>query len=281
MRTRRYSQIDVFTHEALLGNPLAVVHEAEDLDATRMAQFARWTNLSETSFLLPPTDPQADYRVRIFTPGRELPFAGHPTLGSCQAWLSAGGQPRTADEIVQECGVGLVRIRRSPDGALAFAAPPTRVAPASAEEQATARLALGLEAGQVLDAAWLHNGPRFLVLRLDSATRVLSLRPDHARLKAAGLIVGVVGPHDPAAPAAFEVRAFLAAEDSIEEDPVTGSLNAALAHWMIGRGVAPSRYVASQGTCLARAGRVQLALEGDTLWVGGRTAACIEGTVRF
>jgi PhzF family phenazine biosynthesis protein len=276
----RYSQIDVFTAEALLGNPLAVVHGAQGLDDARMAMFARWTNLSETAFLLPPTDAAADYRVRIFTPGRELPFAGHPTLGACHAWLTAGGVPRSEGEIVQQCGVGLVRLRRR-GARLAFAAPPTRIAAADPATVALATQALGLREGQLQAAVRLDNGPHFLALRLDSAMSVLSLQPDHALLKRTGVAVGVVGPHDAAAPAAFEVRAFCGAEDGVEEDPVTGSLNAALGDWLIGEGLAPAHYTAAQGGCLARAGRVHLDREGDTLWVGGDVAACIEGTVRL
>lgn len=274
---RRFHQLDVFTARPLLGNPLAVVLDADALTETEMQAFASWTHLSETTFVLPPTQSGADYRVRIFTPGGELPFAGHPTLGSCHAWLRAGGQPACASHIVQECGVGLVRLRQEPD-ALAFEAPPLAMHAPSASELERAASALGIDRQAILGAQWLDNGPRWLTLRLPDAASVLALAPDHAAIRAFAKI-GVVGPwaagsHE----AQFEVRAF-AAPIGVNEDPVTGSLNAGVAHWLMETGIAPTRYLAAQGTCLGRQGRIRLQREGGSLWVGGQVADCIEGTV--
>lgn len=277
----RFHQLDVFTATPLLGNPLAVVHAAHTLDDARMAAFARWTNLSETTFLLPPTQPQADYRVRIFTPGGELPFAGHPTLGSCRAWLAAGGQPRTPGVVVQECGVGLVPVCTKPGGQrLAFAAPACRREEVEPGLLVRVMAALGLAASQVRQASWLDNGPRWLALELPDAQAVLALRPDHAALKALGK-VGVVGAHAPGGAAQFEVRAF-AAPLGVEEDPVTGSLNASLAQWLMEDGRAPPAYVAAQGTAMGRAGRVHLRRDADgTTWVGGDVVICVDGSVEL
>ncbi len=272
---RRFHQLDVFSAHALLGNPLAVVHDASGLDDARMAAFARWTNLSETTFLLPPTAAGADYRVRIFTPGGELPFAGHPTLGSCHAWLAAGGVPRQAGVVVQQCEVGLVRVRR--DGArLAFAAPPLRRdGPLGETTVARIRMALSLPAQAVRAGQWVDNGPGWCALLLDSAARVLSVKPDWPGL--GDLKLGLVGAHAPGGEAQFEVRALIG--DGAYEDPVTGSLNASIAQWLIGAGIAPARYVAAQGDALQRAGRVHIEAEGDTVWVGGDVSVCIEGEV--
>lgn len=274
---RRFHQLDVFTSEVLRGNPLAVVHDAEGLDDARMAAFARWTNLSETTFLLPPTDPAADYRVRIFTPGGELPFAGHPTLGSCHAWLAAGGRPRDAGMVVQQCGVGQVTVRR--DGArLAFAAPPLRRSgPLEADLLQQIRAALGLEQGAIRAHQWVDNGPGWCAVLLASAEQVLALKPDWPRLGT--LKLGVVGPHPAGAEAQFELRAFIGGGNY--EDPVTGSLNASVAQWLIAAGLAPKRYVAAQGAALQRAGRVHIDGRGDTVWVGGDIAECIRGEVEL
>ena len=273
---RRFTQLDVFTPVPLKGNPLAVVHDADGLSEAQMAAFARWTNLSETTFLLTPTDEAADYRVRIFTPGGELPFAGHPTLGSAYAWLAGGGLPRKPGVVVQQCGVGLVTLRR--DGPrLAFAAPACRHEAVQAAQLGPVLDALGLRSDECLAAQWLDNGPRWLGLRLASAERVLGLRPDHARLK--GLAkVGVVAPQAAGSDTQFEVRAF-AAPVGIAEDPVTGSLNASLAQWLIEQGWAPPSYIAAQGTVLGRAGRVHVQRDDDGLWIGGDVAPCISGTV--
>jgi PhzF family phenazine biosynthesis protein len=274
--SRPFSQVDVFTDVPLKGNPLAVVHAAEGLDDAAMQALARWTNLSETSFLMPPTDPAADYRVRIFTPGGELPFAGHPTLGSCHAWLERGGRPRREGEIVQQCGVGLVRIKR--DGArLAFEAPPLRMRPVEPALLAGVIAALGLSPDAVLASQWLDNGPHWLGLRLADARTVLAIEPDHEKLKSLAK-VGVIGPHDGEPGPHFEVRGF-ATPMGVPEDPVTGSLNASLAQWLIGSGDAPDRYVAAQGTRLGRAGRVHVERAGGTTWVGGSSITCIRGEI--
>ena len=273
---RRFHQIDVFSAVPLRGNPLAVVHGAEGLDDATMARFARWTQLSETTFLLPPTDAGADYRVRIFTPGGELPFAGHPTLGSCWAWLAGGGQPREPGVVVQECGVGLVRVRRQ-GARLAFAAPPLRrsgALEAGIRERIVAGLKLRDE--DVVAGQWVDNGPGWVAVMLRSAAQVLALKPDWAAL--GDLKLGVVGPQAAGADTAFEVRAFVPSM-SINEDPVTGSLNAGLAQWLIGAGLAPRSYVAAQGAALGRAGRVHVQAEGDDIWIGGDVAECIAGEV--
>lgn len=274
--TRRFKQIDVFSAHALQGNPLAVVLDGDGLDTAQMQAFARWTQLSETTFLLPPTDASADYRVRIFTQCSELLFAGHPTLGSCHAWLEAGGRPRQPGRVVQECGAGRITIRQG-DGRLAFAAPPVSEREATPEELAAAAAALGLRDGQVLAARWLRNGPQWLALRLGSAEEVLALAPNHAAVAAVGEI-GVIGPHPAGSDCRFEVRAFTAAS-GVPEDPVTGSLNAALAQWLAAEGQQPAAYQVSQGRCVGRAGRLFIERDGETVWVGGASRTCIEGSV--
>jgi PhzF family phenazine biosynthesis protein len=272
---RPFRQVNVFSANALLGNPLAVVHEADALAEAQMAALARWTNLSETTFLSAPKDPRADYRVRIFTPSGELPFAGHPTLGSCHAWLAAGGRPRDANVVVQECGVGLVRIRRD-NARLEFAAPPLRkTGPLEADVLARIVEALRLAPADVEAHQWVDNGPRWRAVLLRSASRVLAIKPQWAAL--AGLEVGVVGPLPPGHEAAFEVRAFIG--DGSYEDPVTGSLNASLAQWLIPAGLAPAAYVSSQGTALGRAGRVYLRHSDGTVWVGGDVVDVVEGHI--
>lgn len=272
---RRFVQLDVFTARPLLGNPLAVVVDAEGLTDDQMAALARWTNLSETSFLLPPTEPGADYRVRIFTPGGELPFAGHPTLGSCRAWLSSGGRARNAAEVVQQCAVGLVRIRRE-GRRLAFAAPPLRrsgpVEPALLDHIARG---LGVEVSAFVASHWVDNGPGWVAVMLRERAQLLALQPDLAALE--GLKLGVVAPWA-GGEAQFEVRAFVGGRAGYE-DPVTGSLNASLAQWMTEAGLAPAAYVASQGTAMRRAGRVHLQRDGDTVWVGGDVVELIGGTL--
>jgi PhzF family phenazine biosynthesis protein len=271
-----FQQVDVFTTEPLRGNPLAVVVAADALTDAQMAAFANWTNLSETTFLLRPRAAGADYRVRIFTPRQELPFAGHPTLGSCHVWLASGGMPRGTD-VVQECEVGLVRVRRGA-GRLAFEAPKLlREGPVDAGTLVRVRKGLGLEADAIVAASWADNGPGWLAVLLRSREAVLAVRPDYVTL--GGLRVGVVGPWDRArdgADAQFEVRAFTAGG---YEDPVTGSLNASVAQWLIGAGIAPPSYVASQGTALGRAGRVYVERVGSEIWVGGAVTTCISGTV--
>jgi len=270
-----FRQVDVFTDRSLLGNPVAVVHEAEQLSTDRMHAFTNWTNLSEATFLLPPTVETADYRVRIFCPGRELPFAGHPTLGTCHAWLEAGGQPKS-HVIVQECGAGLVRIRR--DGqVLSFAAPPLqRSGPLSPDELARITAGLGLQPHDIVDHQWCDNGPGWQAVLLESADQVLAIKPDPQIL--AGLDVGVIGPHT-SGQVDYEVRAFFPGNSGLTEDPVTGSLNAALAQWLIGSGRAPEQYTAAQGTALGRAGRVHVTADGAEIWVGGSCTTVISGMV--
>ena len=273
-----FDQVDVFTATALRGNALAVVHGADALDDERMQQLARWTNLSETTFLLAPTDARADYRVRIFTPTGELPFAGHPTLGSCHAWLGRGGVAQRGGAIVQQCAVGLVRIRSDRE-ALAFAAPPLARQEVAADDLDAVLAALGVGRERLLAAQWLKNGPNWLTLLLDSAATVLALEPDAARMKRFAS-VGVVGAHPAGSECAYEVRGFIG-RPALYEDPVTGSLNAGLGEWLIGSGRAPERYLAAQGTRLGRAGRVRIAREGTTIWVGGDTVTCIRGDVEL
>jgi PhzF family phenazine biosynthesis protein len=271
---RPFSQVNVFSADPLSGNPLAVVHAAEGLSEAQMAALARWTNLSETTFLLPPTDPGADYRVRIFTPARELPFAGHPTLGSCHAWLAAGGEPRKPGLVVQQCGAGLVRVCR--DGPrLAFAAPPLlRTGPLEPDVLAKIARALAVAPSDIVHHQWVDNGPGWCAVMLRSARRVLALTPDWASL--APLKLGVVGSHDAGHEAAFEVRAFVSGG---YEDPVTGSLNASLAQWLIGAGLAKPAYIAAQGAALQRAGRVHVRKEGDEIWIGGDVVDVVRGEV--
>ncbi len=267
-----FAQVDVFTAVPLLGNPLAVVHGADALSDAQMQQLARWTNLSETAFLLAPGDAAADYRVRIFTPLRELPFAGHPTLGSCHAWLQAGGRPR-GESVVQQCGVGLVRIRR--DGArLAFAAPPQKRS-GPVDEVVLNQVAEALRIGRrhIVRSNWVDNGPGWLAVMLAGRDEVLALQPDRAAL--GDLALGVVAPW-PGGEADFEVRAFVPSA-GVGEDPVTGSLNAGIAQWLVGQGIAPPRYVASQGTALGRAGRVFVEQQGRDLWIGGASVTLVEG----
>ncbi len=330
---RAFQQVDVFTAVPYRGNPVAVVLDGSGLDDAELQRFAQWTNLSETTFLLPPTDPAADYRVRIFTPGGELPFAGHPTLGSCHAWLRAGGQPKSANEVVQQCAAGLIRVRREPadgppqDGLqhsretagtrgdaawgphpprLAFAAPPMQRSAPSPSVLARVAAAMGLKASQIVAAQRLDNGPVWLGLLLDSVDTVLALTPDHRALKEMNQKVGVaaiVAEADAPAPqliarsnrearafaakasqhstVTLEVRAF-AAPVGVEEDPVTGSLNAGLAEWLIADGHLPERYLAGQGQCLGRDGRVSVARDAaGQVWIGGDAVCCIEGTVHL
>ena len=277
MPTFQFTQVNVFSADPLGGNPLAVVHAAEGMSEAQMAALARWTNLSETTFLLPPKDPGADYYVRIFTPGGELPFAGHPTLGSCHAWLATGGKPRKPDVVAQQCGVGLVPLRC--DGPrLEFAAPPLRRTGAL-EPDLLAKIAkaLALLPSDVVHHQWVDNGPGWCAVMLRSARQVLSLKPDWASLDP--LKLGVVGPHDAGQDAAFEVRAFIGGGGY--EDPVTGSLNASLAQWLIDAGLAKSSYVAAQGTALQRTGRVYLRKEGEEVWVGGDVVDVIQGEVNL
>ena len=301
MHQRPYKQVDVFTATPYFGNPLAVVLSGSGLDDAAMQRFAQWTNLSETTFVLPPTQSSADYRVRIFTPGGELPFAGHPTLGTCHAWLEAGGQPKSKDVIVQECAKGLITIRRDASKAsLAFEAPSLlRTAPSPVLLAQVAN-ALGIKAAQITAAQVLDNGPVWLGLLLDSPETVLQLLPNHQELTKLGVKVGVAGiyplspqpliakanreakafAHREAPPTPdLEVRAF-AAYMGINEDPVTGSLNASMAQWLMAEELMPAHYTASQGVCMGRAGQVDLLRDSKgQVWVGGQSVTCINGTV--
>ena len=301
MQQRPFKQIDVFTATPYFGNPLAVVLDGNGLDDAAMQRFARWTNLSETTFVLPPTQSTADYRLRIFTPGGELPFAGHPTLGSCHAWLESEGQPKNTEFIVQECAKGLINIRRhEASSRLAFAAPSLLRSAPSAALLAQVASALGITETQISAAQLLDNGPVWLGLLLDSPETVLQLLPNHQELVKLGVKVGIAGIYAPTSspliaranreakaftqtasdPAPdLEVRAF-AACIGINEDPVTGSLNASLAQWLMADGLMPTHYTASQGVCMGRAGLVDLQRDvKDQVWVGGQSVTCIAGTV--
>ena len=310
MKTRPFKQVDVFTATPYFGNPLAVVLDASDLSDELMQRFAQWTNLSETTFVFPPTSAAkaagADYRVRIFTPGGELPFAGHPTLGTCHAWLQAGGQQQADDYVTQESQIGLVKIRR--DGTrLAFGAPPLKRSALSPSLLAHVAAALGLKAQQIVAAQMLDNGPVWLGLLLDSQNAVLQIQPNHMEIKNLGQKIGVVSVEQPQSSTplisrsnrearAFgasekvsqgdnaptvEVRAF-AASIGVNEDPVTGSLNASLAQWLIADGQAPASYVAAQGTCMGRAGRVFIEQDATgQIWVGGQSVTCVDGSLRL
>ncbi|WP_097302825.1 PhzF family phenazine biosynthesis protein [Pseudomonas chlororaphis] len=275
-----FKQVDVFSNEPLKGNPVAVVFGADELSDARMAAFANWTNLSETTFILEPQDPRADYRLRIFTTLQELPFAGHPTLGSCHAWLESGGVPK-GEEIVQECEVGLVRIRRN-GAELAFLAPPLlKSGQVEAGLLEQVRQGLRLAPGAIVDAQWVDNGAGWLAVLLAERDQVLDLQPDYAQLT--GLAVGVIAPWNPERDgdaAQFEVRAFIAG-DGMPEDPATGSLNAGIAQWLLGAGLAPASYVVSQGLSMGRAGRIQVERIGDEVWIGGSAVTCIEGSLKL
>jgi PhzF family phenazine biosynthesis protein len=275
---RPFQQVDVFSTDPLLGNPVAVVHDAEGLTTEQMERFTRWTNLSEATFVLPPSDPAADYRVRIFSQVGELPFAGHPTLGSCHAWLRAGGQPHDTERIVQECGAGLIPLRRV-DGMLAFEAPPlTRSGPVGSEDLVRIARVLGIAAGDIIDSQWADNGPGWVVVMLASAEAVLALSPSGS---GEHIDIGVVGMYPPGSECAYEVRAIFNNEHGdILEDPVTGSLNASLAQWLVGSGRVSPPYTASQGTAIGRAGRPRINVDASgAIWVGGATTTRIEGSV--
>jgi PhzF family phenazine biosynthesis protein len=270
---RPFCQVDVFADERYLGNPVAVVLDGKGLSTEEMQRFACWTNLSETTFVLPPEAAGADYRVRIFTPSRELPFAGHPTLGTCHAWLTGGGIPQRGDVVIQECDAGLIGLRRI-DGALAFAAPPLlRSGPVDEETLRRIVSVLGVDRADIVDAQWVDNGPGWVGVLLDSADAVLALRPGPADLD-----IGVAGPYPAGSPEALEVRAFTPALGGVGEDPVTGSLNASLAGWLLAAGHATAPYVASQGTALGRRGRVHITRDpGGAIWVGGSTTTGVTG----
>jgi PhzF family phenazine biosynthesis protein len=275
-----FSLVDVFGVEDFSGNPVAVVHDATGLSTEQMQRITRWLNLSETTFLLPPTDAAADYRVRIFTLDREMPFAGHPTLGTAHAWLEAGGVPRNADEIVQECGAGLIPLRRA-EGRLAFAAPPLiRSGPVDEGKLAEIAGVLGIARDRIIDAAWADNGPGWAAVLLGSAEDVLALEP--ARHHPSRMEIGVVGPYPPGHDAAYEVRAIFSDPfGGLLEDPVTGSLNASVAQWMLETGRVTAPYAASQGSRLGRTGRISVAQADGEVWIGGLTKTLFRGQSGF
>jgi PhzF family phenazine biosynthesis protein len=272
---RRFVQVDVFGENPYRGNPLAVVVDAKDLTTSDMQTFAKWTNLSETTFLLPPTHASADYRVRIFTPTEELPFAGHPTLGSAHAWLTNGGVPKAGNTVVQECKVGLISVRRD-DNSLSFAAPPLlKSGPVDDALIHEAAESLGIGRDAIIDAAWIDNGPGWLGILLASADEVLAIQP-----KPMKLTLGVAGAHTAESPFAYEVRAFYSSNGITLEDPVTGSLNASLAQWLISSGRFNAPYLASQGTAIGYSGVVKVDVDDShVVWIGGHVATCISGEV--
>lgn len=276
---RPFAQVDVFSSTPYLGNPVAVIIDGSGLNTDDMQRVARWTNLSETTFLLPPTNPQADYRVRIFTPGGELPFAGHPTLGSAHAWLEAGGTPLSADCVVQECTAGLINVRRG-SGILSFAAPATqRTGDLESDYLAQIVTAFGIREDQVLSHQWVDNGPGWAVIRLRTAQEVLDLEPDLSQIPTA--MIGAIGAYPEDSEHAYEMRTFAPAV-GIVEDPVCGSMNASVGQWLIGTGAVPSTYRVSQGSRLGRAGDITITADDDgTVWVGGATTTCFRGTAKI
>lgn len=278
---RGFRQVDVFGEAACTGNPLAVVLDAEGLDDETLRRFSVWSNLSECTFVLPPTAPGADYRVRIFSLERELPFAGHPTLGTTRAWLDAGGRPANPGVVVQECPAGLVPVRIDGD-LLAFSAPPRiRSGAVDAETLAAVIAVLGVDEERVVDAEWLDNGPGWVGILLDSAESVLQLRPDASR-HPGPWDIGVIGPHGADAETRFELRAFFTdGTEPLREDPVTGSLNAAAAEWLIAAGRASAPYLAAQGTAMGRRGRVHISEDDGRIWVGGRAEVVLSGVAHL
>ena len=271
---RRFCQVDVFAEVPYAGNPVAVVLDAEGLSTDQMQRFAAWTNLSETAFVVPPTMATADYALRMFTPSTELPFAGHPTLGTCHAWISATGTIK--DRVVQECKAGAIPIRRSGE-VLAFAAPPL-VRSGPVDEPLLAEIAAGLriDRTEIVDAQWVDNGPGWVAVLLADADAVRALWPGNL----GSLYVGAIGRYPAGSATAFEVRAFFPKNGRTAEDPVTGSLNASLGEWLLRTGRAQAPYVTSQGGALGRHGRVHISADADgTIWVGGRTITCVTGTV--
>lgn len=325
---RPFKQVDVFTSKPYFGNALAVVLNGSGLSDEQMQRFAMWTNLAETTFLMSPTpeaaDAGADYQVRIFTTAYEMSFAGHPTLGSCHAWLASGGVPKDPTCIVQQCNLGLVKIQRQ-GTRLAFAAPTLQRSVISADVLPGLLSALGLSAGQVVASQHLVNGPKFFGILLDSVHTVLELAPDFAALKAVLALgscsgVGVASKytaplngfevvdsssgiasakavdstsciasdtsansdsqtHSVNGEPSFEVRMFVS-DLEVTEDPITGSFNASLAQWLIAEDRAPHSYVAAQGTCIGRKGRVYIDQDASgQVWVGGDSVTCVDGSV--
>jgi PhzF family phenazine biosynthesis protein len=296
LKTRPFVEVDVFANGPLTGNPLAVVLDGTDLTPKQMQAFANWTNFSETTFVLPPTKPEADYAVRIFTPTVELPFAGHPTLGTCHAFLRSGGGTKTRGRVVQECATGLIAIQQTEDR-LAFAAPPRRRSdPLEESELKFLATGLGLQRSDVIAGQWCDNGPGWRALLLNSHAALLKAKPDTKLLidstqtnpalvlPEIGLVaalpkLGLVAATPSITGVDFELRAFFPANDVYFEDPVTGSLNAAVAQWLIGTQIAPAQYVAAQGSQLGRNGRVFIEREGLNVWVGGYCTTIVTGEV--
>lgn len=278
MPRRLFKQVDVFSDQPFKGNPVAVIFDGDDLSVDQMVAIARWTNLSETTFVLKPSDPRADYRVRIFSTLLELPFAGHPTLGTCHAWLEAGGKPR-GSEIIQECGVGLVRVRRDANR-LAFVAPPLqRSGPVATDQAEAVRRALRIEAHEVLGAQWIDNGAGWLALRLSSPDVVLRIKPDFSQLGSTPVGVFAAWPASAShVDLEFEVRAFIAG-DAMPEDPVTGSLVAGIAQWLRSDHLAPDSYLVNQGRLLGRAGKIHVNVHDEDIWVGGNTLTLVDGVL--
>lgn len=274
---RNFAEVDVFTPVPYRGNPVAVVLDGSGLSAVEMQRFANWTNFSETTFVTEPSDPAADYAVRIFTPSEELPFAGHPTIGTCHAWLGNGGTPQGDDVVVQQCAVGLVPLRRG-GGRLAFAAPPLiRGGPLDDVLVAEVASILGVDPADIVDSAWIDNGPGWIGVLLSSAEEVLAIRPSDTDRK-----IGVIGPHPDGSPYAYEVRGFFPVNGRTAEDPVTGSLNASAAQWLIGAGRFDAPFVATQGAAVGRAGAVHIEVDdAGQVWVGGDAVTCVAGTVEL
>ncbi|MDN4471825.1 PhzF family phenazine biosynthesis protein [Demequina zhanjiangensis] len=273
-----FRQIDVFGSGPFSGNPLAVILDADDLTTEQMVRISEWTNLSECTFVLKPTDPAADYRVRIFSLSSELPFAGHPTLGTARAWLDAGGVPRTPGAVVQECGVGLVPLRH--DGAsLAFAAPPLqRSGPVDDAFLKEVCGVLGISPDDVVDASWVDNGPGWVGLLLKDADAVLAVAPTAP--SGGRWDIGIAGLHPEGSDLALEVRAFFCHDGGVlREDPVTGSLNASLAQWLTSTGRLAAPYAARQGVALGRDGRILVEESDAQLWIGGATEVSVSGTI--
>jgi PhzF family phenazine biosynthesis protein len=269
--------VDVFSSHPLKGNPVAVVLDAEGLTDDQMQQLARWTNLSETTFVLPATDPEADYRLRIFTPGGELPFAGHPTLGSAHAWLENGGTPGRGDRVVQQCQAGLITVLRG-EGMLSFAAPPTlRTGPIDEAEVGHIAAAFNIDRERIIDHQWVDNGPGWAVVRLATAQEVLDLKPDLALIPHA--MVGAIGAYPEGSEHQFEMRTF-APKVGVPEDPVCGSMNAGVGQWLTAGGIVPGSYRVSQGAILGREGTIEITADGDgTVWVGGATSTIVRGVI--
>ncbi|WP_151483285.1 PhzF family phenazine biosynthesis protein [Streptomyces albicerus] len=276
-RWRSFAQVDVFTEVPYLGNPVAVVLDGAGMTDRDMARLAQWTNLSETTFVVPPASDEADYGLRIFTPGGEIPFAGHPTLGSAHAWLEAGGTPKKPGELTQECGLGLVQVRLASDG-LGFRAPALRRS-GPLDDAHLDRIARGLRIARtrIVGHQWVDNGPGWAAVQLASAEEVLALEPDEQHMRE--LTLGVIGAHPEGSPVQFEVRAF-ALPQGVREDPVTGSLTAGLAQWLIGQGMAPRGFRVGQGTRLGRQGVLTVEAEGQDIWVGGASVTCVRGTLQ-